>query len=64
MVHGHPGIILLSLSLSTLIFNSSKMTILDWYKLKAFAGKNSHVAKLMKFVPNRLENILRIGEKC
>ena len=36
----------------------------DWYKFKAFADDNLKVAKMAKFVFDRVENVVGIGENA
>ena len=38
--------------------------ISDWSQLEAFADGKIKVPKKLKFVAGRVENIVRIGEKC
>ena len=47
------------------VFNSlPKDKILDWSKLKAFADKKINVAKKLKIVLGRVENIVGKGENA
>ena len=61
--HSFCGGIIIRLLINCNLFNSlPNYKILEWSKLKAFAGDRINVTEILKFVLGRVENIVEKGE--